>query len=73
MGFIKFCQQKAEEEGMLAYLMMRTDGPPAMRAALLLRTKYREKYLRLTTKKLTSFPKEEAIEKGLTYLLHAMI
>jgi len=69
MGFIKFCQQKAEEEGMLAYLYDEDRWPSGYAGGFVTKNpKYREKYLRLTTKKLTSFPKEEAIEKGLTYL-----
>ena len=73
MDFIKFCQQKAEKEDMLAYLYDEDRWPSGYAGGFVTKNpKYREKCLRFTTRKLPADPKDEAVEKGLTYLLPAM-
>lgn len=69
MDFIKFCQQKAEKEDMLAYLYDEDRWPSGYAGGFVTKNpKYREKCLRFTTRKLPADPKDEAVEKGLTYL-----
>ncbi|HCG35596.1 MAG TPA: hypothetical protein DER23_04545, partial [Clostridiales bacterium] len=69
MALIRVCQEIAEKEGMLAWLYDEDRWPSGFAGGLVTKNPvYRQKSLVFTEQKMEALPKEEAIQKGKTYL-----
>ena len=72
MNCVKYCVEKAKDENMLAWLYDEDKWPSGFAGGIVTKTpKYRGKVLVFTKENLEDFPREQAIEKGLTYFYAA--
>jgi len=70
MDLIKACCDKAKKEDMLAWLYDEDRWPSGFAGGLVTKTpRFRKKRLLISENKLDVLPKDEAVEKGLRYLL----
>ena len=70
MDCIKFCRDKAEKEGMLAWLYDEDRWPSGFAGGYVTLTKkYRQKKLHFTSQKVDFYPRDIATEEGLAFLI----
>ena len=70
MDCIKFCRDKAEKEGMLAWIYDEDRWPSGFAGGYVTLTKkYRQKKLHFTSQKVDFYPRDIATEEGLAFLI----